>query len=337
MGLFGNRKPKLPSYAGAGLEALLRDPTWASAIGEAGIDPARCEIVLRLAEATVASGGAPESPKPAILFGQGNTLAIAFPAEREVRVEKRDKARADLRTQRSGWFQIHFGPPDGLNGFMFWGAEDNLKLGTPEGERFGEIMTAFLHGRLKARQVVGTPQSLVPSAEPVAVASPAPPAPASDDPEDAVRWKLMSSAHSAIAEMMARYEQCFEKAQLVEKALGVANAEFVNGARQHEISKASFRAHALGQERELEGLLTGLRTATSAARQQWKDLLFLLPAAENDVMRFANWALPRGVDSEMFSFILGNAIFTSTDFGVTREAFWAENDRVIAAINGPGQ
>lgn len=332
MGLFGNRKPKLPSYAGVGLEALLHDPAWASAIGDAGIDPDRCEIVLRLAEATVAAGGPPENPKPAILFGQGNTLAIAFPAEREVRVESRDKARAELQTQRSGWFQILFGPPDSLNGFMFWGAQDNLKLGTPEGERFGEIMTAFLHGRLKARQVAGTPQSLVSSVEPVA-----PPAPAFEDPEDALRWKLVSSVHSALAGMMAKYEQCFEKAELVEKAFNVANAEFVNGVRQHEISKANFRAHGLSAERELEGLLTELRTATSAARQQWKDLLFLLPGAENDVMRFANWALPQGVDSEMFSFILGNAVFTSTDFGVTRESFWTENERVIAAMKGTGQ
>lgn len=180
-----------------------------------------------------------------------------------------------------------------------------------------------------------TPQSPVPSAEPVPSA--APPAPASGDPEDALRWKLVSSVHSAIVEMMAKYEQCFEKAEFVEKAFNVANAEFVNGVRQHELSKASFRAHGLSEERELEGLLAELRAATGTARQQWNDLLFLLPAAENDVMRFANWALPHGVDSELFSFILSNAVFTNTDFGLTRESFWTENERVIAAMKGTGQ
>ena len=138
IGLFGNRNPKLPSYIGVGLEALLQDPQWAYAIDQAGIDPARCEIVLRLAEPTVGSGGVPVSPKPAILFGQGDTLAIAHPAEREIKVVKRDKAGAELQTQRSGWFQILFGPAQNLMGFMFYGPEDNLRLGTPEGDRFGE-------------------------------------------------------------------------------------------------------------------------------------------------------------------------------------------------------
>jgi hypothetical protein len=59
MGLFGNKKPKLPSYVGAGLDALLQDPEWASAISQAGIDAKRCEIVLRLADPTVGTGGCP--------------------------------------------------------------------------------------------------------------------------------------------------------------------------------------------------------------------------------------------------------------------------------------
>src|ERR1700722_12432975 len=99
MGLIGNKRPKLSSYVGVGLDALLQDPEWAYAIGQAGIDTRSCEIVLRLADPTVGSGfgAVPESPPPAILFGQGSTLAMAFPAEREVKVVKRDKSRAQLQ------------------------------------------------------------------------------------------------------------------------------------------------------------------------------------------------------------------------------------------------
>jgi hypothetical protein len=145
----------------------------------------------------LAQGGVPENPTPAILFGQGNTLALAFPAEREIRVIKRDKSRAQLQTQRSGWFQILFGPANSLDGFMFWGSQDNLKLGTPEGGKFGSAMSAFLKGQLKPQQVVGTPQALV-----SAGVSVAPPVPAFEDPEDALRAKMVYSVHGALEEMM---------------------------------------------------------------------------------------------------------------------------------------
>jgi hypothetical protein len=332
MGLFGNKKPKLPSYVGVGLDALLQDPEWAYAISQAGIDAKRCEIVLRLSDPTVGTGGVPENPAPAILFGQGNTLALAFPAERDVRVIKRDKSRAQLQTQRSGWFQIVFGPANSLEGFMFWGSQDNLKLGTPEGDKFGSLMSAFMDGQLKPQQVVGTPQTLV-----SAGVSVTPPVPTFADPEDALRVKMVYSVHSALEEMMNRYSQCFEKAETVEKAYGMANTEYVNGVRQHELSQASFRNLGVRSERELEGLLAGLREATGAAHSQWKDLLFLLPGTEHDIMRVSSWCLSHGIDSEMVSSLLGNSMFIFADFGLTRDSFWTENERVIAATQGAGQ
>jgi hypothetical protein len=332
MGLFGKKKPKLPSYVGAGLDALLQDPEWAYAISEAGIDTNQCEVVLRLADATVGSGGVPDNATPAVLFGQGNTLAIAFPAERDVRVVKRDKSRAALQTQQSGWFQILFGPVSSLDGFMFWGHEDNLKLGTPEGDKFGKVMSAFLKGQLEPQQIVGTPQSLVSSGVSVE-----PPAPAFDDPEDASRWKMVHSVQIALAEMMDKNSQCFEKAELVEQAFAVANAEFVDGVRQHEISRQTFRAHGERSERELEALLRELREATLAARNQWKDLVFLLPGSENDVMKIANWCKSHGVDSEVLSSVVANGMLINTDFGLTRESFWTENERVVAVMKGAGQ
>lgn len=334
MGLFGNKKPKLPSYVSVGLDALLQDPEWAYAISQAGIYTRTCEIVLRLAEATVGTGfgAVPVDATPAILFGRGDTLAIAFPAEREVKVVKRPKSRAQLQTQRSGWFQILFGPADSLDGFMFWGSQDNLKLDTPEGDKFGHLMSAFLKGELKPQQVVGTPQSLVSQ-----VVSVEPPAPTFENQEDALRWKMVQSVHGALEEMMGKYSQCFEKAELVEKAYGMANTDFVNGVRQHEISQASFRSLGVSSERELETQLAGLRESTVAAQDQWKNLLFILPGSEHDVMKVINWCGSHGVDAGMMSSVVSNAMFIYTDFGLTRESFWTENERVISVTQGTGQ
>ena len=333
MALFGNKKPKLPSYVGVGLDALLQDPQWAYAISQAGIDTRSCEIVLRLADPMVGSGfGVPESPTPAILFGRGSTLAMAFPSEREIKVLKRPKSRAQLQTTQSGWFQILFGPVDSLDGFMFWGREDNLKLGTPEGDKFGSLLSAFLEDELKPQQVVGTPQSLV--SQGVSVE---PPAPTFQDPEDALRWKMVHSVHGALEEMMAKYQQCFKKAEHVEKAFGMANTDFVNGVRQHELSQASFRGLGVRSERELEGLLVGLRESTVAAQNQWNDLVFLLPGSDHDVMKVSNWCMSHGVDAGVMSFVVGNGMFIYTDFGLTRDSFWTENERVIAVTQGADQ
>ncbi len=329
MALFGKKKPKLPSYVGASLETLLQDPQWSFAIGEAGIDPSRCEVVLRLADCTVGDRGTPENASPALLLGQGNTLAVAFPGEREIRVVKRDTARAELQTQRSGMFQILFGPASNLDGFMFYGHEDNLKLDTPEGDQFGKAMSAFLKGHLKPQQVVGTPQSLVSSVS-SGVSSQPSSAPEFDDPEDATRWQLVHAVHSSLIEMMDKYQACFEKAENVEKAYSMTTVG-------HEISRENFRKHAVDREKELEGLLLNLREATVAAQGQWNDLMFLLPGEENDIMKLANWCMANGVDSEIMSSIAGNGMFLHTDFGTTRASFWTENERIIAVMNNANQ
>jgi hypothetical protein len=330
MGVFGNKKPKLPSYVGVGLDALLQDGEWAHAISQAGIDTRNCEIVLRLAEPTVGGGGGgiPENPKPAILFGQGNTLAIAYPTEREVKVVKRDKSRGELQTQRSGWFQIIFGPVNSLDGFMFWGTEDNLQLGTPEGEKFGEIMSKFLKDQLKPQQVVGTPQSLASSGKIDESA-----APAFEDPEDSLRWKLLQLLRTSLDEWMEKYKECFEKFEGIEKAFAIANAEFVDGYRQAEQSKEVFRQMAVSDERELEGLLSDLREATTRAQNQWEDLVFLLPGSDNDVTKIATWCMSHDVDSEVMSSVVANGMYTRTNFGVTKESFRAENERVVAILS----
>jgi hypothetical protein len=329
MALFGKKKAKLPSYEGASLEALIQDPQWSFALGQAGLDPSRCEVVLRLADCTVGDGGMPVNARPALLLGQGSTLAVAFPGERDVRVVKRDTSRAELQTQRSGMFQILFGPANNLDGFMFYGHEDNLVANTPEGDAFGQAMLAFLRGQLQPQQVVGTPQSI--SASPPSKPS-APPsaAPEFADAEDATRWQMVHAVHSSLIDMMDKYQLCFEKAENVEKAYSMTTVG-------HEISRENFRKHAEEAEKELEALLLGLREATVAAQSQWNDLMFLLPGEDNDIMKLANWCMANGVDSEVMSSIAANGMFTRTDFGTTRSSFWTENERVIAVMNNANQ
>lgn len=340
MGLFGNKRPKLPSFAGYGLEALLENPEWAYPISQAGINPSNCEVVLRLSDATIGlgrlGGGVPVNAAPAILFGQGNVLAMAYPDEREVKVARRDISRAELQTQRSGWFQILFGPPQNLDGFMFWGAPDNLQLGTPEGEAFGRLMSAFLRGQLQPQQVFGTPQSLVESSGPGSGATQGP-TPDFEDQDDTLRWEMLHSLHSALAEMMDQYQECFEQAEKVERAFGMANAEYVDGVRQHPISRENFRKMAVQMEEDLGAPLAVLRAKTAAAAAQWKDLLFLLPGDDADVMKISKWAASNGVDSEVFSYVISNGVFIYTDFGLTKDSFWTENQRVISVLEGSGQ
>jgi len=330
MALFG-KKPKLPSYEGASLETLLEDPQWSFALGQAGIDPSHCEVVLRLADCTVGTGMGVQNARPALLLGQGNIIAVAYPGERDIRVVKRGTSRAELQTQRSGMFQILFGPATSLDGFMFYGHEDNLVANTPEGDAFGQVMLAFLRGQLQPQQIIGTPQSI--SASALAKPNPQMSAPPEFiDPEDVARWQMMQAVHASLIDMMDKYQLCFEKAQIVENGYGLANTEFVNGVRQQPSSREAFRRHAEQGEQELSGLLVALQEATATARGQWYDLLFLLPGdEENDIMKFGNWCMASGVDSEVMGSIVGNLVLINTDFGTTRASFW-DQERFLAAL-----
>jgi hypothetical protein len=332
MGLFGNKKPKLADYSGLDLDALLQDPQWAYSISQADIDPSNCEIVLRLSHSTIGFGLSATVPpvyaSPTILFGQGTTLAMAYSTEREVAVVRQNTARAELQTQQFGWFQIVFEPAIGPEAFMFWDSPDNIQLGTPEGEKFRQIMLAFLAGKLKPQQVVGTPQSLVASA-----GSAEPPAPEFEDPEDALRWKMVSSVQTALAVMMDKYQECFEKVEKVDKAFGVANAEVVDGVQHHPISRENFRKMGVTLEEELERPLAELREKTSLAVSQWKDLEFLMPAGENSADRINDWCKSHGVSSKTSSKLFSYGAFIHTDFGLTRESFLAENERVLSVWN----
>lgn len=171
-----------------------------------------------------------------------------------------------------------------------------------------------------------------PPPQPVAAPVPAPP-PAFDDPEDATRWEMVHSTHSLLTAMMDKNGECFEKADMTERAYAMGDAEFVDGVRQHEISRKNFHDMGVRSEAELQALLVELQAATTAARDQWQNLLFLLPAGDNDVLRIADWCMSHGVDSEIMSSLLSNSMFINTDFGTTRQSFWAENDRIVAIMN----
>lgn len=163
------------------------------------------------------------------------------------------------------------------------------------------------------------------------------PTPVFDDPDDVTRWEMVHSASSLLAARMDKYQECFEKAERMEKAYAMGDAEFVDGVRQHEISRKSFHDMGVRSEGELQALLVELEAATTAARGQWQNLLFLLPAGDNDVMRIADWCMSHGVESELLSSLLSNSMFINTDFGTTRESFWAENDRIVAVMNQANQ
>lgn len=186
-----------------------------------------------------------------------------------------------------------------------------------------------------------TTQTYTPEVEPAPqITAPARPVmPTFDDPDDVTRWEALHSANSLLAAMMEKYQECFEKADMTERAYAMGNAEFVDGIRQHEISRKHFHDMGVRSESELEGLLAELRAETLAAREQWQNLLFLLPpgSADNDIMKIADWATSHGVDSEVMSSLLSNSMFINCDFGTSRQSFWQQNDRIVAIMNQAGE
>jgi hypothetical protein len=161
--------------------------------------------------------------------------------------------------------------------------------------------------------------------------------PTFDDPEDVTRWQMILALRASLADMMAKNAECFEKAERAEKALAMGNAEFVDGVRQHEISRENFRKFGERADAELQDLLVELRTAIALAQSQWDNLLFLLPGADNDVMKIFDWCESHGVDQEISSEVVAEGVLVRTDFGLTRASFWAENDRINALMNGGSQ
>lgn len=198
-------------------------------------------------------------------------------------------------------------------------------------------MALFGKPRSKLLDQLTSQQASTPAPMPMPRAPlPAPAAPLFDDPQDARRWKLMSSLDATLSAMMAKNSECFDTAEQVEKAYAMADSEYVNGIRQHEISRQNFRTHGTQSEHRLSGLLAELRSLTLVAQGQWNDLIALLPGDEPDVMKIANWAMSHRVDTAVLSSVLANGMFLNTDFGMTRASFWAEDERVAEVMRNAG-
>ena len=332
MGFFNRSKGV--SYEDIDLETLLQDSKWSNAIRQAGIDVNNCEVVIRLASPTVVTGRVPEFAEPAILFGYGSKLAMAFHTKGQIKVETRETSRAEIQTIDSGMFQILFGPLENHNGFLFYGTKDNLILGTPEGEKFGEIMLAFLRSQLKPGQIFGTPQSLVSTN--VSLKQQAPVAqsggPVFEDPWDDLRWKMVLTVRSSVVEILDKHNQCLEAVDNVQRAYAMANSEFVEGVRQHEISRNHFRELGRNLERELEGLLIDLHNTLADGKDQWSKLLSILPEAENDIMKLVKWCSLYGIDSDLRNTVIVNAFMFYGDWGTTIDSFLTEEKRICEIL-----
>lgn len=147
MPLFSKKPPKLPSYQGAGLSGLLADPAWADPLARAGIVPASCGLVRRVEMVGAASpyqrfsDGMPFLiAGPAIVFVQGQMLALAVPDEREVLVLTQPVDKGRLMLTRSGAVQVAFGPDASVDGWTFL----DSKVETPEGQEFGDALNRYV-------------------------------------------------------------------------------------------------------------------------------------------------------------------------------------------------
>lgn len=147
MGIFQKKPPKLGSYHDIPLETMLADPVWADPIREAGFEPGRCDLVLRVADVLVAAQGASFAAgrpflfaAPAVLLAQDSDLGLAVPDERRVLVLRRPATRGRLMLTTHGAVQIVFGSDGSRDGWTF----THMKKATEEGSAFGNTLLRFV-------------------------------------------------------------------------------------------------------------------------------------------------------------------------------------------------
>lgn len=342
MPLFGNKRPKLPSYVDISLDGLRADPEWAGAIAAAGLDIDRCDLVLRLESALVGTGPEPGSPynaRPALLLGHGDTLAIAFPGERDVRVVKRPKFKGNLQTQRSGVFQILFAPIDRLDVWMF----HDFKLGTPEGEHFGQMMSRFLSGQKQPAQPapapspspsssaasMPTPAGGLAPAGPSLTATPSSSAAGTPNQDEMTAHQLAHRLAAACSEVMRLHGVCYDAGEYVQKA------HYVAAQPQAPASRANFLRAAERHEQEFLTHLNELHGATTVARGLWSDFTFVVGGTDQGMDKLLIPLVTQGVlDGDEVSNIMVGGILVKADFGSTMDSFF-ETDRRLAELMEP--
>lgn len=153
------------------------------------------------------------------------------------------------------------------------------------------------------------------------------PTPVFDDPEDAMRWELFNRMMSLLEVVHDKYQECVKKADYSLFCYNSSEAETVDGVILSEIARKGLHDVAVDTEGELQVLLVELQATQAAALEHWKNLLFLIPAGDNEFARISDWCGSRGLN---FNPIL--TIFIYANYGATLQTFLTEYNRVNAML-----
>lgn len=176
-----------------------------------------------------------------------------------------------------------------------------------------------------------------PTAEPPAApASPAVPAAPANSEEEMTK-EIAYSLAAMCKEASRLYDECIEKADNSEKARIMSQTEYVNGVQQHPISKRNFASMAEALEAELTPLLQNLRELSVKGESVWSNFMFLAGGPNSDFSTALMWCNEHGIDPSTVSTIAVDGLFLRCNFGLTKESFLKENDRLTAAMESNQQ
>lgn len=167
------------------------------------------------------------------------------------------------------------------------------------------------------------------TAAPEHAALEAPPVlPASDvDPHaSAQATQLAFSLAGVCRQANVLYEEIVELADKWSRANWMAEADYVDGVRQHPISKQNFAGLAQKFAREVEPLLHHLRGVAEQGRAMRSDLFLLVGGPTGDTSATVHWMHAAALPSEVQSAIVVQGILISVNFGVTLGSFLAANE-----------
>jgi hypothetical protein len=160
------------------------------------------------------------------------------------------------------------------------------------------------------------------------VAPPAAPATSEEEMTKEMAYSLATMAREA----SRLYEECIDKADQSDRARVMSQTDYVNGVQQHPISKQSFANMASRLEGQLINLLQTLHELSARGRGMWSDFMFLAGGPKSDAATAMQWCTQHNLDSDTISAIAVDGLFLRCDFGLTRESFLEENQRLSAAM-----
>lgn len=146
--------------------------------------------------------------------------------------------------------------------------------------------------------------------------------------EQEMAREIAYSLASMCEEAEQLYKDCMEKVNSSEKARIVSQTDYINGVQQHPTSKRSFAALADEEERDLTAILRKLHRLSENGRSMWSDFLFLAGGPKSDFSSAIQWCVQHGIDSNTVITITAKWLFLTCDFGVTKESFLKEDDRI---------